>query len=240
MKNFLCIAVCLLFIGTGFAAAKDMPPEPDTYDYDSLVESLKGVSAPFVSGDFIVFTARNTARFVGIAFDFENFKVIHPFKLHKLIDGDGKTTGSWFFYLLDRPKNTHSISYRLVIDGLWTIDPENTDSYYDIPNGIELSRLNINVVDPPVTEKRSDGLTHFVCNAPTGLKIRLGGTFTNWDSWIYEMTEVAPGLYELAIPLPEGKYFYNYYRGMTPFLDDTNPMKGYTLDGRTASCIVIK
>jgi hypothetical protein len=240
MKRFICAAAALLVLSTGFAAAKEQPVVPDTYDYDSLVESLTGVSAPFVNGNFIVFTAPNTARFVGIVFDFEHYKTIHPFRLHKLIDADGKTKDSWFFYLLDRPRNMQSLSYRLVVDGLWTTDPTNSDTFYDTSAGILLSRFNINVVDPPITEVESDNLTKFVCNAPSGEKIRLGGTFTNWDSWIYEMAEVAPGRYEISIPLPQGTYYYNYYHGITPFTDSTNPLKGYTSDGRIASRIEIK
>ena len=46
-----------------------------------------------------------------------------------------------------------------------------------------------------------------------------------------------PGLYELELPLTTGTYYYNYYLGLTPILDNTNPEKIYTADGRSASVI---
>ena len=54
------------------------------------------------------------------------------------------------------------------------------------------------------------------------------------------MTEVSPGLYELELPLPPGKYEYAFYTGITSFPDNTNPQKCYTPDGRTASLLIVK
>ena len=79
----------------------------------------------------------------------------------------------------------------------------------------------------------------FIYKGESGLKLNLAGTFTNWDPWIYEMVETSPGLYELELPLPAGKYYYNYYIGLTPILDNTNPQKIYTTDGRSASVLTV-
>ena len=54
------------------------------------------------------------------------------------------------------------------------------------------------------------------------------------------MVEVQRGKYQLDIPLPAGVYYYNYYSGITSFIDETNPSKGYTEDGRIASRIEVK
>ena len=82
-------------------------------------------------------------------------------------------------------------------------------------------------------------LFYEVIQGQSGQIIRLGGTFTNWDSSIYVMRETAPGLYELEIPLPRGTHYYAYYDGMASFVDKTNPDRAYTADGRTASVITI-
>ncbi|MCR5725519.1 MAG: isoamylase [Treponema sp.] len=238
MKRFIlaafAAAVCLLPL-----SAKDADP-PDTYEYDTLIASIKGVSAPYISGDFIVFTAKRNSRYVGIAFDFEGYKKIHTFQLHKTISYEGDITDSWFFYVLEKPKKLAKISYRLIIDGLWTTDPTNPNKTYNVNDAIELSYVDLPVLEDYMTEVVPEGFTRFICHAPTGQKVRLAGTFTNWDSWIYEMTEVQQGKYMIDLPLPAGTYYYAYYTGMTAFSDGTNPTKGYSSDGKIVSCITVQ
>lgn len=226
-----------------FAAGKKSAPQPeqkDTYEYDLIVTSITEVKAPYVSGNYIVFTAPNTARTIGIAFDFENFNKIHNFQLHKNYGYEGDVTSSYYFYLLEKPKKLHKIYYRLIIDGLWTTDPTNSNVFYNNIEGYTLSCINIPYTEKFATETLDNGLTHFVCFAESGKKIRLGGTFTNWDSWIYEMKETTPGRYEIDLPLHAGTYYYSYYNGISSFIDETNPQKGYASDGRIVSCITIK
>ena len=239
MKRIV-FAFALIFSLFFAATAKEAPVAPDTYEYDMLVASLTGVTAPFVSGDYVVFTAKKDSRYVGIAFDFEGYKQIHTFQLHKTISYEGDTTDSWFFYVLERPKKLTQISYRLIIDGLWTTDPANPNKAYNAQDGILLSYLTLPIEADIVTESVPEGFTRFICFAPTGQKIRLAGTFTNWDSWIYEMTEVERGKYQLDLPLAPGTYYYAYYTGMTSFIDETNPARGYSADGKTVSCITVR
>ena len=102
----------------------------ESYDMEILVSQISGVREPTVIGDFIIFTAPVTSRHVGIAFDFENFRQIHS--MQKLVshDPDGKALDSVYFYILPLPKNINQISYRLIVDGLWTVDPINPNSSY--------------------------------------------------------------------------------------------------------------
>lgn len=240
MKKSALVFILLGLFSFCFAKEKQAVEETDTFEYDNIAASMTGVESPKVHGDYIVFTYPATARQVGIAFDFENFKVVHPFKLYKTYSYEGDVTGKWFFYIADRPKKTARINYRLVIDGLWTTDPVNKNVSYNSDEGYTLSYLDIDIKDPVITEKNESGLTRFVCFAESGQKIRLGGTFTNWDSWIYEMQEVTPGRYEIALPLHPGTYYYAYYNGISSFIDNTNPLKGYSADGRIVSMINIK
>lgn len=236
-RLFFAVTLALCALG---AFAAETVSATDTYDYDMLVSTIPGVSAPYVSGDYVVFTAKRESRYVGIAFDFEGYTKIHQFQLHKSFDYEGTVTDSWFFYVLEKPKKLESISYRLVIDGLWTTDPTNPDRRYNAEDAIMISYIPLPKVQEVATETAPDGFTRFVCFAPTGQKIRLAGTFTNWDSWIYEMTEVSRGKYQLDLPLSSGEYYYAYYSGMSSFIDETNPLKGYTQDGRTASKIIVQ
>ena len=241
MKTVISAVIGFLFLASGIAWAEEQKkPAEDTYEYDNIVANLSGVGAPFVSGDYIVFTAENNARNIGIAFDFENFKKIHYFNLQKRTNYEGEVTSTWFFYIVKKPIKTRQVSYRLIIDGLWTPDPNNERTVFDEKEGITLSQVIIPTEDPAITEVLPNGLTHFVCFAKPGQNVRIGGTFTNWDSWIYSMREVIPGRYEIDIPLQTGLYYYAYYIGMTQFIDETNPDRGYSTDGKVVSCITVK
>lgn len=236
-KLLITLFTALFFSATVFAA--DAPVISDTYDYDNIVTSIRGLQAPFVLGNYIVFTADASARNVGIAFDFENYNQIHAYSMRRTYDYEGEQTGAWYFYVMEKPKKLTSISYKLIIDGLWTTDPTNNNTIYDWENGIQLSKVDIPQQKEIYTESVNEGFTRFICKTLPGQKVRLGGNFTNWDSWIYEMTEIEPGKYEISLPLPAGTYYYAYYTGLKSFADETNPEKAYSSEGKIVSKIVI-
>jgi hypothetical protein len=212
----------------------------DQYEYAEIVHNLGAVGTPVIEDNHIVFTEEHNFRYVGIAFSFENFKKIHPFQIRSLHDKDGNITSSYFFYILPITKNTQSFTYRLVIDGLWTTDPQNQSTEYDTRTGITLSKITLTTSRQPETSGQSSGLTRFVYKGKSGQQIRLGGSFTNWDSWIYEMKETSPGIYELELALAPGTYYYSFYHGITQLLDDTNPKHAYREDGRQISVINVR
>ena len=90
-----------------------------------------------------------------------------------------------------------------------------------------------------ITENVPAGKVRFIYKGKSGQKVRLGGSFTNWDSWIYELTEVQPGLYILDLPLPPGTYQYAYYIGMNSYVDTSNPQRVWSADGKAASQITV-
>ncbi|MCR4822198.1 MAG: isoamylase [Treponema sp.] len=219
--------------------AKEVIPAPDTYEYDLAVTDISGIKAPYISNNYVVFTAPVTSNSIGIAFDFEEFRKIHYFQLRKNYGYEGDVTSTYYFHIMEIPKKTARVCYRLIIDGLWTVDPRNPNVVYNEVENYALSYVDLPPEEIEITEKLENGLTHFVCHTESGKKIRLGGTFTNWDSWIYEMKETEAGKYEIDIPLHPGTYYYSFYKGITSFLDETNPQHGYASDGRVVSCITI-
>ena len=154
-------------------------------------------------------------------------------------DIDEKEIDSLYFYILELPRDIEFISYRIIIDGIWTTDPNNENKYYNPYTGIEVSTLNVTNNHKNETKKTDKGV-HFIYQGPEGQKIRLAGTFTDWDPWIYELTETRPGYYELYLPLPEGTYYYAFYNGTKSFPDTTNPDRAWSKDGRETSIIVVK
>ncbi len=236
----ITLAILFFHFITFAFAEKPKIVEKDLFEYNNIVVGLEKPTAPVVTDNYIIFTASSLARFTGIAFDFENYKKIHPFQIRKTTDAENKTTNSIMFLLLERPKGISEIKYRLVIDGLWTTDPQNPLTEYDSSSGISLSKIEIKNSIPEVTNKQDKDIVKFVYRGKSGQKVRLGGTFTNWDSWIYELEETEPGFYQLSIPLTTGTYYYNYYLGMTAIVDKTNPERAFTPDGRIASVIVVQ
>ena len=235
-KFLTILAVFCLWSGMLFAA-----PEVNYQDFelDSLLHNIDQPGEPLLTDDYIIFTADVNHRFVGIAFDYENYQVIHPFQLLTNTDENGKVTKKHMFYCYKRQHKFNTLRYRLIIDGLWTIDPLNSNKYYD-----ESVNLYFSVVEAPgsvefFTQKAEDDSVHFIYKGKEGLNLRLAGTFTNWDPWIYELVETSPGLYELDLPLTSGTYYYSYYVGLTPILDNTNPNKAYSVDGRSVNYIVV-
>ena len=239
LKTFL-VTSFLLICATSFSIAETkQTEEKDLYEYNNLVLSLSKPGKPIITDKYIIFTAESGPRFVGISFDFENYSTIHSFEIRKTRDVENNVTRSIIFYLLERPRNLTEVSYRLIIDGLWTSDPLNPEKQYDYKTGITLSKIYLQNTIPEVTGYQEESVVKFIYKGEPGQNVRLGGNFTNWDSWIYTLEETKPGFYELSIPLPTGIYYYNYYLGMNSFVDKTNPNRAYTPEGRTASVIKV-
>lgn len=229
-------ALCMIFC-TAFTFAAEAS-EYKSYFYDKVIREIDRPQAPVITDDYIVFTADAAARFVGIAFDFENFQTIHPFQILHTYDIDGKETNSVLFYCYERKHQVSEIKYRLVMDGLWTTDPENPVKEYDETINLYFSKV-ANLGEIETITKPAPDSTRFIYKGESGLDLKLAGNFTNWDPWIYTMCETKPGFYELDLPLPTGKYYYSYFVGLVPVLDSTNPDKVYTADGRTANVLVV-
>ena len=79
-KRFLVLAGVLLGLCTASVTAAEKM-NYQNFELDLLLHNIEKPCAPIVTDDYIIFTADIHNRFVGIAFNFENYKVIHPFRL---------------------------------------------------------------------------------------------------------------------------------------------------------------
>lgn len=242
-KNFLFAPLAFFLLG-GISFAEKAPPESaHSYEYREIAQQLQEPGAPFEKDGSIVFSAEEGPRYIGIAFDFENYQIIHPFFKKTTYDENQEVRRSWYFYILEDVPEKKKIYYRMIIDGLWTTDPLNPSQFYDTETGIHLSEVEIKTQKAAATRiytKSGDSTAHFVYRGKSGQKVRLAGTFTKWDSWIYELKETAPGFYEFDLPLARGTYYYNYYIGTRQFPDATNPDRAYSDSGAPVSKIVIE
>jgi hypothetical protein len=223
----------LAFVCMGICYAQSV----SEYELTALIAGINSVGPPVVKGNYAIFTAEGSSRYAGIAFDFENFSIVHAMQRIEKQDIDYRVIDSLLFYVLEIPKYIDSIAYKLVIDGMWTMDPVNPDTIY-VPTAGRLSALKIPQGDA-VTTKTASGKTRFVYRGESGQRIRLSASFTNWDPFIYELKESSPGIYELEIPLPKGTYYYKFLRGITEFIDTANPARVFSGDGQSASVFTV-
>ncbi len=247
------INLALLFFIIGNISAVDT----ESYEFIDHLLSIRAPGSPEIFEDAVIFFASSQYKRVGIAFAHEDFSEVHWFRKlmvpqERVTAGehregrrsDGPTIGfgdsGILFHTLNIPLNVSEISYRLIIDGLWTTDPYNPDKKMDLYSGLEYSVLTM----PPVkriekTEQDPSGNITFRFTAPPGETVTLAGSFNSWDPFMYRMKETVPGSYSLTLYLPPGLHRYVFYHRGQRLLDPINDRKSYTREGLGASEIVV-
>ncbi len=144
------------------------------------------------------------------------------------------------FHTLNIPLDISEIAYRLIIDGLWTIDPNNPDKKIDLQSGLEYSVVAVPKIkrDDQIQTDDSGRIT-FTFNGPPGETVTVAGSFNSWDPFMYQMREAVPGAYSLTLTLPPGQYHYVFYHRGERILDPVNNQKMYTREGLAASEIIV-
>jgi hypothetical protein len=250
MKYIIFPALLLFIIGNICAV------DTDSYDFIDRLLSKTAPGSPEIFEDAVIFSASSQYKRVGIAFAHEDFSEVHWFR--KLMipketipleeNAEEEETGpvieyadsGILFHTLNIPLDLSEISYRLIIDGLWTIDPYNPDKKIDLQSGLEYSVVTI----PPITridqiEQDFSGHITFKFRGPPGEMITLAGSFNSWDPFMYRMRETASGAYSLTLSLPPGLHHYVFFHRGQRILDPTNDQKKFTREGLAASEIMV-
>ena len=241
------ISLILSIIITGFAGAVDT----ESYEFIDRLLSLPGPGAPEVFEDAVIFTASSALRRVGVAFAHERFSKIYwlrqlmipqdplgaPIAPGKKGPDPYKDSGM-LFYVHQIPEHITELEYRLIINGLWTIDPANPHSRRDGVSGLAYSVVSMprREIDPGPL-KGPPGSLSFNFRGPPGEAVTVAGTFNNWDPFMYELREGPAGVYTLNIPLPPGVYQYVFFHRGQRYLDPYNSRRIYAKDGSAASVI---
>ena len=241
----LGLAAAMLIGISGFAGAANL----ESYEFIDHLLSLSAPGAPEIFEDAVIFTASSRLRKVGVAFAYENFSKIYWFR-QLLIPQDaldapippGKKVPDAYkdsvliFYVHQVPETVKDLEYRLIIDGLWTIDPANPQSRTDAVSGLTYSVI---AMPPRPSEpgplKGPPGSLSFNFRGPPGETVTVAGSFNGWDPFMYELREGPAGVYTLDIPLPPGIYQYVFFHRGRRYLDPYNSRRIYTTDGRAAS-----
>ena len=243
MKALIKTALLVLIIGN--IGAVDI----QSYQFIDFLRAIPGPGGPELFENAVVFTAPSHYSRVGISFAYEGYARVHWFRQLLIprstaeileVGGDPRhvepTRDSGILFHVELiPENLRYMDYRLVIEGLWTSDPQNPLSVRS-PAGIVSSRvvlpeprgIEAQLATPP-------GHYRFNFRSDPGQHITVGGTFNSWDPFMYVLREVSPGFYTLLLPLSPGYFQYAFFLRGEMLSDPANPRLRYSPNGRAVS-----
>jgi len=238
MKAFITSALLIFIIGNIWAA------DIESYQFIDYLRSISVPGKPEIFDGGVVFTSSASYNRVGISFAHEGYARVHWFRrlmvprdsAELMVKGrinskmnPNEETGIMFHYETI-PETLKNMDYRLIIDGLWTIDPYNPLSVTG-PSGIAESRIQLPEKPKNYQTASPPGTYRFSYQGPPGETITLGGTFNNWDPFMYELREISPGFYSLTLPLPRGSFQYVFFHRGESLPDPANPKSRYSREG---------
>lgn len=198
------------------------------------LSGLKEARPPEIVDSFLVLSAKGPYRHVGASFSFEDWSRVLSFELNR---------NGVFVLAVPLPYGARSVvSYRLVLDGMWSADPSNPRRERDPATGASMSVLTL--PERPIAvlgawDPGSEGKATFLFNGEPGRVVSVAGTFNGWDPFIHELDETAPGRYELSLDLAPGEYLYAFvYRGER-IPDPINKRRAYSRSGEALSALTI-
>jgi len=237
-----------LVIVSSFSRADDW----ENYEVLSQLLRIHSPIAPVIVENYVIFTADSGLRRIGVAFAHEHFANVYWFRplvipqdrlndqFDPLISSGTYMDSGLQFHVYRIPANLRELEYRLVINGLWTIDPLNPQTRRDPVSGLAMSVLSLS--NRPTPPNPLNGLPeglNFSFRGPPGEIVTVAGNFNGWDPFMYQLREYPEGVYSITIPLPPGTYQYVFYHRGQRYVDPYNPRRIYSRDGNAASEIVV-
>jgi hypothetical protein len=238
-----------LFFIIGNIGALDM----DSYEFTEHFSRIKKADKPEIVEDGVLFTAPSSYRSVGIAFAHENFARVYWFRKFLSLADQGPPPESGrqpppvyedsgiLFFAYTPPENIRTLEYRLIINGLWTVDPFNPLFREDAKSGIYHSLVTLpERKRAPTVFDGPSGSLDFHFTAPPGETVTVAGDFNGWDPFLHQLAETAPGRYRLTLPLPAGTWHYVFYYRGARLTDPNNRNTVYDKYGNPVSSAVLE
>ena len=201
------------------------------------ISDLAEAKSPVFIDNQILFTYFESDKYirrVAIAFDSDNYSKIYPFRKNKK---------NVFFFVRKIPVNLQSIKYRLIVDGIWMNDPNNSNMVIGFDNFL-ISSLDIpkkyakEIISPLIETNKN---VSFVYRDKANKNVYLSGNFNNWDPFMFKMKEDRehPGTYKISLRLSPGIHYYKFIADGVSVQDPKNPKKAYNSRGNAVSVIKI-
>ena len=217
-----------------------------TSEWNSLsihieISELSEAHSPMFIDNRILFTyfqGEKYIRRVAIAFEADNYRKVYPFM---------KNEHNVFFLTREIPERSEYLNYRLIVDGVWTHDPANVNSFLS-PEQLRVSHLVIPKSKDAINRVPTTPLIHdngnvrFIYKDHENKHIYLSGNFNNWDPFMLKMKEDTenPGTYTISLRMSPGKHFYTFVSDGIAIQDPGNPHKAYDSRGNEVSVISLQ
>ena len=197
------------------------------------VLNTRDSAEPYVSNNIIMmsYSAPSGTQVVSLALEHEDYRHFYTYEKNK---------HGIFILTMPIPEGIYEIRYRLVIDGLWTVDPK-AEIIRD-SRGVQISSVNIPIestAPTPGIKRLPDGSTRFVYYGDSGSRVSLVGDFNRWDPFLTPMEEslIHPGVFAVSLNLPPDSRFYRFVVDGYEIPDPENPAGTRNGWGETASII---
>jgi hypothetical protein len=234
----------LLILIIGNIGAVDI----ESYQFIDHLKTISKPGKPEIFEDGVLFTVPSSYRRIGISFAHEGYAKVNWFRRFMIprdsadffVNGkrqkkmDPNIDSGIMFHFEPIPMNIKNMDYRMIIDGLWTTDPLNSICVSG-PSGVIESRFPLPEKLKTAFDPAKPGTYRFSYFAQPGEIITVGGSFNNWDPFMYELVEISPGFYTLSLPLPSGGFHYVFFHRGEQIVDPANGKRVYGQNGRIVS-----
>lgn len=225
---FAGLLVGLVLIGTVYSQDPDLTLEAG---------GLREAGPPRLFGGYILFSYQfpgpvkeGQIHTVQAAFEHEAYSRLRSFSLNN---------HDVYVLIVTTPPQVSALRYRLVVDGIWTVDPhalsEITDRWGVHISEFPVPTTGIGHVEYPAVSP--EGLVEFRVLAESGQSVALVGSFNGWDPFMTPMVETQPGLYSRILRLTEGEHLYYFMIDGLRLPDPNNASRRWNVDGMAVSVV---
>jgi hypothetical protein len=221
-------AVLFAFLAAFRAAAT-------TFDTDlhHRILNTSEPSAPYLTRDTIMLSYAGSPgiQSVSMALEHERYGIFRTYE---------KNEHGIFVLTIPIPEGRDELRYRIVVDGLWTVDPNAQVEIDDRGIPVSCIALPVQSMAPhPGITRLEDGRTRFTYYGSAGSRVSVVGDFNRWDPFLTTMEEspVHPGVYSAVVRLPRNARFYRYIVDGTEIPDPGNDLSSSNGWGEVASII---
>lgn len=231
MRRLFVLLFITLLSTTALSQGLAQEIYPTTFHIE--METMKHAGPPQVQGDYVLFSysAPHTILRVGVAFEHENYNKVHTFS---------RNPHDVFVLPYEPPEGLDRLVYRMIIDGIWTRDPNNPNTIRT-EEDVNLSYLHIpsNKEKTAMHQPNTSGKVTFTFRSDDASHVSLAGNFNQWDPYMYRLKKVpdSDGLFSITLSLPKGTYYYYYIVDGRRVTDPDNPNKVLESTGHNVSVI---
>jgi hypothetical protein len=205
----IILALSLFFCPAAFAKETSI---------DLEIDFVKHMRAPEFYGNRVILTYEDErpVKSVAAIFDHEGYTKLHLYEKNK---------NDIFCLIYPVPASVSELKYRIVVDGLITDDPSNSDIETNV-FGISFSRVEIpdNFIKPRIfnPELSKDGMIKLTYTALPGRIVSLLGDFNMWDPYANTFEEDSNGVYTIRLRVAPGRHYYYFFVNGEKRLDPNN------------------